>query len=75
MIDAREEGKKGVYMAPSSAPRSAAPSLGPRRGAELGAIYTPFFPSFRASIICFPFSVFIRTSTRPNEKFNLGKSD
>ena len=28
MIDAREE---GVYMAPSSAPRSAAPSLGPRR--------------------------------------------
>ena len=45
MIDAREEGKKGVYMAPSSAPqikapssapwisapRSAAPSLGPRR--------------------------------------------
>ena len=40
MIDAQEEGKKGVYMAPSSAPqikapssapRSAAPSLGPRR--------------------------------------------
>ena len=25
MIDAREEGKKGVYMAPSSAPRNTAP--------------------------------------------------
>ena len=40
MIDAREEGKKGVYMAPSSAPQIKAPSsapwisapnLGPRR--------------------------------------------
>ena len=30
MIDAREEGKKGVYMAPSSAPQIKVPSSAPR---------------------------------------------
>jgi len=30
MIDAREEGKKGVYMAPRSAPQIKAPSSVPR---------------------------------------------
>ena len=45
-------------------------------GAERAAIYTfflPFFPSFYH--LFSPSSIFIRTSTRPNEKFNLGKSD
>ena len=54
-------------------------------GAELGALicgaepagiylsFLPFFPSFYH--LFSHFSIFIRTSTRPNQKFNLGKFD
>ena len=45
-------------------------------GAEPAGIYLSFllfFPSFYH--LFSPSSIFIRTSTRPNEKFNLGKSD
>ena len=45
-------------------------------GAERAAIYTfflPFFPRFYH--LFHPFSVFIRTSTRRNDKIDLGKFD
>ena len=42
-------------------------------GAEPAGLYLFFLPELVSFV--HPFSVFIRTSTRPNEKFNLGKSD
>ena len=45
-------------------------------GAEPAGLYLSFLPFFPSLYYLFhPFSVFITTFTRPNDKFDLGKSD
>jgi len=56
-------------VALGSASQILAAELGPLIcGAELDAIYTPFFPSSRASIICFPLLGFYQNLHSPKRE-------